>query len=106
MDLKTRSAIAATLRIAADSLEGKKPKKKRMSPHFRTTDEMLKWALEHKGEKDPPAPDIEVKDTTEDSEIPETFGRIMACTCVPTNTVIMDEHGKCIGCGRQIKNRG
>ena len=68
MEVKSRREVVFALRAAAAALMGK---------HFKTTDEMLKWALKHKGEKDPPAPDVETKQTTTDSEIPETFGRVL-----------------------------
>ncbi len=61
--------ISNILRTAAATIMGE---------HFKTTDEMLEWALKHQGEKDPPAPDVEVKEDTTDSEVPETFGRVWA----------------------------
>lgn len=63
-------SVPAALRAAAAVLMGE---------HFKTTDDMLKWALEQRKKHpkgDVPAPEVSTKQNTTDSEIPETFGRV------------------------------
>jgi hypothetical protein len=67
---KRAQNIPAALRAAAAVLMGE---------HFKTTDDMLKWASEQRKKHpkgDVPAPEVSTKQTTTDSELPETFGRV------------------------------
>ena len=85
MKPKQRRQAIQALKDAADSLmksvgSRKRKKKPRGTPDFKTTDEMLEYAMRHKGERDVPALGIRYRGTTSDSEIPDTFGRVWAST--------------------------
>lgn len=86
MQPKQRRQAIQALQDAADSLmksagpRKRRNKKPRGTPDFKTTDEMLEYAMRHKGERDVPAPGIRYRGTTSDSEIPDTFGRVWAST--------------------------
>jgi hypothetical protein len=75
MNIEERRKVAKALLAAAVTLEAREADE---PEHFETTDEMYAWAKKHEGEKDPPAPGVEEKETSTDSVEPETFGRLHA----------------------------
>ncbi len=79
-----RRQVIQALKDAADALVKPVVKRKRSNrkpretPRFKTTDEMLEYAMRHKGERDVPALGIRYRGDTSDSVIPDTFGRVWA----------------------------
>jgi hypothetical protein len=69
---------AANVLLRSPRLRKRHNKKPRETPRFKSTDEMLEYAMHHKDERDVPALGIRYRGDTSDSEIPETFGRVWA----------------------------